>query len=498
MSYIVTQEDLNVLRQGKQTVYIRIELCGSSFKILDTLEGIVLSDNISVDSSVKIRREYHCELALTDSSFHIGRDKKIWLDKRLRVYYGVQSLRTGETLWYRIGTFAYVDMSFSIHQTERRLSLSCADLMAQYDGTLNGQIGGQSSTSSDSPFTAAGLRIPAGEDIRKTIIATLKEAGIDSYIVEDIQREIPYDLEFDTGTTYGEVWEKLCSLYDTWEYFFDTDGTFIWRSIPTCLEEPVTLNDDILQELVISESSSTSFSEIYNVTEVWGRVLELTNDDRYAEGCTYFDNCYQLALEDISSWEDIDNLTKIGIKICSENLEAPVISVGNSVAIPMVDGDGIPLKQGALKAETTYVFRFRRTISASGDSDNRLFLLGQFQCYGRYVEDSPNCPFSVPNLGYEIINFVEYSGLSDDAACYNQAEYDTYKTTAMMDTISLEMQVIPWLDVNTKWEYASLHGGQKAQYIVKSFSWSIGTGTMNVTLYRFSEDFSFVYNRKKR
>ena len=495
MSYTVTQEDLNILRQGKQTVYIRVELCGPSFKLLDTLEGVVLSDNFSVDSSAQQRREYRCDLTFISSSFDIGRDKKIWMDKRLRVYYGVHSLRTGEIHWYRIGTFAYVDVSYSFTQTERKISLSCADLMSQYNGTLNGQLKGFGSSNSNSSLAAYGLRIPAGEDIRKSIIATLEDAQIDSYIVEDIQKEIPYDLEFDTGATYGEVWEKICGLYDTWEYFFDADGTFIWRTIPTCLDDPVSLSDHILQRLVIPENTSSSFSGIYNVTEVWGRVLELTKEDRYADSSTCSDNVYSISLEDYSSWDDIDNLTKIGVKICSENLDSPAFSINGLNSIPIVDGDGLALKAGVLKAENIYVFRYRKT---STESPGKLFLLGQFQCYGRYEENSPSCPFSIPNLGYEIVKSEDCSGLSDDAACYNQAQYDTYKTTAMMDTISLEMQVIPWLEVNTKWEYTPQHSRQTGQYIVKSFHWSVGTGTMNVTLYKFSEDFSFIYNRKKR
>ena len=61
------------------------------------------------------------------------------------------------------------------------------------------------------------------------------------------------------------------------------DGTFIWRKIPTCLEDPVVLNDTVMQNIVVNENADTKFSEIYNVTEVWGKVLELESDDRYAE-----------------------------------------------------------------------------------------------------------------------------------------------------------------------------------------------------------------------
>lgn len=115
------------------------------------------------------------------------------------------------------------------------------------------------------------------------------------------------------------------------------------------------------------------------------------------------------------------------------------------------------------------------------------------------MEDSEQCPFSVKNLGYEIKQSLNYESLSDDAACYNQAEYLTYATTAMMDSITLTTLLIPWLEVNTKIEYEPVHNpahNKVNQYIIKDISWSTGEGTMTLTLYRFSESFSYVYNKK--
>ena len=92
-----------------------------------------------------------------------------------------------------------------------------------------------------------------------------------------------------------------------------------------------------------------------------------------------------------------------------------------------------------LKADTIYVFRYRRLNALNAETLKAgLFLLGQYQCYGIYEEKSADCPYSTTNLGYIIKRSVDYSNLSDDAACYNQAEYLTYKSTAMLDTISLE------------------------------------------------------------
>lgn len=493
MAHIVTQEDINILNQGTQEIRIKVDLLNANFKTLDSLEGVIISDNYMEDSESLHRRVYSCDMVLLDSTFIIGNDKKIWLDKRLRLYYGLKSQRSNKIVWYKLGIFCYVDMSFSYSKNQRLLSLSCADMMAQYDGTLNGQISGYGSSNNSSSYTIQSLSIPAGEDIRTSVVGILDLAGIKNYIVEDIGKEIPYDITFPTGSTFASIWEKIRDLYDSWEFYFDENGVFIWRKVPTCLEDDVILNDNIMQRIVIDESASCSFKGIYNVTEVWGRVLELENKDRYSSTSIYSNNTYRVNFSEYSSWDDVDNLTQLAFKVSSNNLDSPRFSINGYASIPIVDGDGKALKANVLESDKIYVFRYRRSVSG-----NFLYLLGNFQCYGRYEETSEDCPFSTTRLGYEILKSIEYESLSDDAACYNQAEYLTYTTTAMMDTITLNTFIVPWLNVNQKIEYTPLYNNVKSQYIIKNLSFDSQKGTMSITLYKFMENFSFVYNRKNR
>ena len=51
---IVTQDDIDILRQGSQTIYLKVELCDSSLKILDSLTGVILTDSYSVDHTLVI------------------------------------------------------------------------------------------------------------------------------------------------------------------------------------------------------------------------------------------------------------------------------------------------------------------------------------------------------------------------------------------------------------------------------------------------------------
>lgn len=496
MAHQVTQEDLNILRQGEQEVKLRVELLNSNYKIIDSLEANIIDDSYSMTNDSLERRSYACTLQVTDSSFAIGKDRKIWYDKLIRPYYCVKSLRQNKYYEYLLGTFTYNDIGYQYDPETNQLSLTCPDLMAKYDGTLNGEIGGYGSANTGSQIImTTGIKISAGEDVRASIIATLKDAGITRYVVEDIGKEIPYDLEFNTGTKYSDIWVKIRDLYDSWEFFFDETGMFIWQQVPTCLEDDVVLTNDVMQLITQNENTNVSLGGIYNVTEVYGKVLELTNDDRYSDTSTYSNNVYHISLDGYSSWNDIDNLTNIGFKVCADSLDSPSFSINNYSSIPIYDGDGKALSAGVLKANTVYVFRFRRVSTNSSGLICALYLLGQYQCYGVYKEDSPTCPFSIVNIG-TVPRSIELESLSDDAACYNQAEFLTYQTTAMMDTIQLTTQVVPWLEVNQKVEYASKLSNEKNQYIIKNISWTTGDGTMSMTLYKFVEDFSFVWKKK--
>lgn len=481
--YSPTQADIAIIKQTEKDVYVKIDLLNKQFKILESLQGNLISDSLSVDSESKQRRSYNCEMYVSDASFLIGDDKKIWIDKYIRVYYGIKSVRSKEIVWWLIGTFSYIDVNYNYSSTENNMSLSCADLMADFDGTKNGQLGGYS------------LTIPAGEDIRSSVIALLAKAGISKYVVEDICKEIPYDLEFTNTTTYCDIWTKICELYDSWEFYFDVDGTFIWRKIPTGLSEPIIFDDTLLDDIYIDETLNSSFSGIYNVTEVWGKILELKSNDRYTENSELLGDTYRISLDNITTLDDIDHLDQIGIKICADCPNNPQISINGLSAIPIVNDDGSPITAGRMKADTTYVFSYRRNMGAQ--IQNCLYLLGQYQAYGIYREENPDCPFSVNNLGYEIINRVNYDNLYSDDLCYNQAEYLTYQTTAMQDTINLNLILIPWLDVNEKIRYTSHVTGKTEQYIIKNFSWSSLDGTMSMTLYKFLESFSYVKNKKK-
>ena len=98
------------------------------------------------------------------------------------------------------------------------------------------------------------------------------------------------------------------------------------------------------------------------------------------------------------------------------------------------------------------------------------------------------------------MKIIEKDELPSDAYCYNQAKYETYKTTAKQDTLSLTTIVIPFLEPGQKIKYAPYSYYQDGEdrtlnaieWVIKSLSWSTQSATMQMELYRFNEAYSYV------
>ena len=413
----VTSQEISLLKQRNKDIYVSIELFnknddgtedphtlykGTPIKKLD---GNLVSDSLNVDSESTQRRTYSCELVLTDKNLklhdlEIAANSDIWIDKYIRVYYGIKSNRDHKIYYWLIGTFTFVSPNYTYSTTDRTLSISCSDLMADYDGTKNGQITGTNvvgevytssvlalnmsytfkicavsgyKKNSDGSFYLDSDGLPVAEgyvNIHDAICAVCRMAGLSDEMIEiddyaetdkngdpvyqtddygnyidsngnvttDYSKRvkrlytIPYDMEFEPGKTYADVWAQIAELYTNYEYFFDINGKFIWRKIPTNIKEKVVLNNKLIDPLLISESHNNSFSGIYNATEVWGKSFELSLNDRYADesNTSYNNGTYTIKLpivKDSSIKSEyytriesyIDNYDKIAIKIPSTN-----------------------------------------------------------------------------------------------------------------------------------------------------------------------------------
>lgn len=467
MAFEPQQIDIDILKSGNIQKYFKLEILNRSYKIQDVITGNLVSDSFTIDAESDIRRAYSCDLVVTDSSFYVGSDTKIWMDKIVRPYLGIVYERTGEIRWYLIGTFCLGDSDYSYSTEEHLLVLSCNDLMCTLNGDCGGHIEGYSFT------------IEEGNDIRTVFIDLFEQAGIEKYRVCDMPYTIPYDLEFNANVTWYEIFKEIIDLYPEYEIFFDVDGVLVIDRIPTCEDDELYLENEIFKQFVVSENGlTTSFSEIYNHIQVWGQTIEV---DGFSDSSTYSNQTYATT---ISSVSELGNFKVYGVSISSECGDGARLKINSFAAKPIMIDENRPITANYISSGD-YAFKYRK---ATDD----FLLLGQYQVFGEAYDSNPDSPYNIANLGYELLYVCEgndYDKIYTDDLANQRARYEIYLHTNLQQQLALNMVLIPWIEVNKKIEYKSESTTEILPYIIKSISGSTSEATMSVSLVRFYPEY---------
>jgi len=492
MAYIPQQTDLQILNQSDRRVYSKIELLSkSTFKVLERLDGELLDDDYSVDADSDIRTTYNLRLYIKNSTFTISSNNKIWLDKYIKVYIGLYSVRLKNVVYYPVGIFAFSTGNYSYDTTTKELSLSCVDMMAELTGDLNGKVSGLSTT------------IPADSKIRDAIISTLTQIGkITKYRVDDIGQTVPYDLEFNTGASTFDIIKELRDLNPGWETFFDNE-IFVCQKYPTLDSDPIILDAETISPLVISEDTSTDFSQIKNVIELWGKCLDA---DYYTETVTYSSAKYTGTYSGVSA---LTHGKTFGFLASNTNTGNDYFQVNSLTSYQIFGENNVPLAAGKIQSGHAYVVKY-----VMSGSSGYFYFCGEYQIsavsvlVSKYPDDATiandlaNNP--TRNISYivesyspfcrdldgvgeirEVLSGGDYENIYSEDLATERAEYELWRATDLLDTITLNMIEIPWLGVNQKIEYTSNVTGKTEIYIVKKKSGSSTGGTMTLTCQKF-------------
>ena len=245
----ITQSQYNTAKQPFRNVKIRVDLLNFDYQTISNFEGNVISGNISKDANSNMRRSCDMSLVVTDSSFNIETEGKIWLDRLLQIYIGVDDIRTGETAWTNEGIFLINQPTYNYDAETRNLTFQGVDLYGMFTGLRNG-------------YLVDTYMIPQGSNVRNVIIAILKINGFEKYVVSECTnvdgnvQETPSELKYDVGSTWSDVLGDLQDILPNYQMYFDKDGVFRYEPIPYKANEPIQMDNDIWKENVISEEEA--------------------------------------------------------------------------------------------------------------------------------------------------------------------------------------------------------------------------------------------------
>lgn len=431
MSIDISQSDYRVAKQRIRNLSIKINLLNHLFQTVDSLEGMATGGSVSIDADADIRRTCSLSMVVKDSTFKIEPGGQIWMDKYVQILVGIDSIVEGETIWQNLGTYIISNPSRVYNATENTLNFEALDLMAKVTGLRNGNLEGM-------PHI-----IPQGESIRDALIQVVVQlAGFSRFAIEDNPQEVPYEIRVDAGGTVFDLVAALRDISPNYEVFFDIDGVFRYQKIPSGLDDPVMVDNDLFDAVVTSVNTDMNFDDVKNVVEVLGR----SHDPQvFVEVTTTSGNTYEGTAAGISS-QPTEN-TVIGF-VAKHSSTGALLKINSLSALPILNQDGTPVN--ITGGETAYY-----CVQAVSGTTHYLYL-GKVQISATAKETNPNSPFYVGGSIGEIrivLNGGEYENIWTDDLALQRAEYELYLRARLLDSIQLSMVPVYWMDVNVKVEY---------------------------------------------
>lgn len=294
---MVTNEMLEVCLQPIQERFIRISLLQNffvneegnlvrRFRKVGEIQGNTIGGGIDINNNSPIRRTCSIDMVITDSSFLVSPNSKIWMDKWFRVELGIRSLKTDEIVWFDKGIYAINNPSIKFNPTTKTLHIEGYDLMCTLDGTLGGELG----IVTKIPFNVG---IPG---VLETSIWKLGKISKTQMYIEQNPSPLPYDIEKSPTDTVYSILEEVRDLFMDWEMFFDENGRFVYQKIKNrYVANPLpNYENDVIafsfleeHDLVDEYGLDYDFQNVKNKIIVWGKQLdngiqihyELVNND---------------------------------------------------------------------------------------------------------------------------------------------------------------------------------------------------------------------------
>lgn len=339
-------EDYNVLKQQYIKKYIRLELLDFQYNIVDELSGNMTQCSINVDSNSDLRRSCDLSFVVTTSTFDIKAGSKLWLDKFVRPYVGYENMRTGEIQWYNQGIYLVNNPQWSYNASTNEISMQALDLMSKLTGLRNGNLEGIPTV------------IAKDENVREAIIKTIELSGFTKYICEECKTNdgmivpVPYDIEIDVGGTIYDVLTGLRDIMPNYQIYFDINGVFHYEPIPLAYDDPVLIDDDLFNNVLISENINTDFESVKNYVEVLGHTWDV---DYYSpsESTTVNDNMVTPTFADLTALEDG---TAVGITLPIDANSTSGLNIGFLGTNKIVDIDSKNVQ--SLSKDTEWIFQF--------------------------------------------------------------------------------------------------------------------------------------------
>ena len=448
----INQQEYNVAKQNGRIIHTKINILNFNFQVVGDISGVVLDGSTyNIDANSDIRRTCNISLIPKDSSFNIEYGSKLWMDKYVQIFVGIEDMKNNNEIVYsNLGIYLINNPDQVYDATNNTITISGVDLMAKITGIRNGYLGFNG---------AVAYQIDANTGIKQVMTNIIKNlCGFTRYSIDQPSPTIltPNAMSFGLGSTAYNMISQLRDINAGYQTYFDQNGIFWFNQIPIGSNEQIRVDDDIWKNVLISYKRTYDFESVKNYIEVFGK----TQDDGHTPyGCTYDANP--------------NSPFYIHLGGNNQNIIRIVLSGG--------EYDNIyPLP----KNSTTVDYNYFRAVTGVKSTDVP-------KAKRWYVRSgtSPNYTYTLSN-DLRPVSGRTYFYRPFDSLAQQRAEYELYLRCKLQDQIELTCVPIYWLDVNWLVEITlpNKQSGilEKEQYIIKKVDTTLGVnGTQTVTLMKY-------------
>ncbi len=116
----------------------------------------------------------------------------------------------------------------------------------------------------------------------------------------------------------------------------------------------------------------------------------------------------------------------------------------------------------------------------------------------RTYELTEECPYTVEKCGeiLQVLSGNDYEQIYTTDLARQRAEYEAWEAGRLTDSITVETRLIPFLDVNIKIKYKSIHTGETDPYIVDKVSHNFDSFTTTIEMHKFYATYPYVVNNE--
>ena len=445
----IDQREYRVAKQNGRIIHTKMNILSFDFQLVGEISGVVLEgSNYTIDANSDIRRTCNISLIPKDKSFNIEYGSKLWMDKYIQVFVGIEDVsNNNEIVYSNLGLYLINNPDQVYDATNNTITISGIDLMAKITGMRNGYLGFGEATS---------YQIPMNSGIKQAMTSIIRdECGFPLYSIDQPNPTIltPYDMSFGLGSTAYNMVSQLRDINAGYQTYFDQDGIFWFNAIPTGSNEQVRVDDDIWEKVLISYKKTTDFESVKNYIEVYGK----TQDDGHTPyGCTYDDN------------ED----SPFNINLNGENQ--------NIIRIVLNGGEYDNIYPEPNPTTRVADYNYFQVVSNVQPTDSPKRKRWYTKSGSVYTLSTDNFPVS--GRTYYVRLF--------DSLAQQRAEYELYLRCRLQDQIEVTCVPVYWLDVNWLVEITlpnKQSGEEKTEkYIIKKIDTTLGVnGTQNITMMKY-------------